>query len=73
MEHRRVWHGGGAVGSNSWFNMYVDDGVAMVVTTNITSGRHGSVAADIMMAFIHLKMHRSMAMERSSWMTRSAG
>lgn len=65
MEHRRVGHGGGSVGGNSWFNMYVDDGVAMAVTTNITNGRYGSVAADIMMAFMHLKMHGSMAgMER---------
>ncbi len=60
MMHRRVGHGGGSVGGNAWFNMFVDDGVAMAVLTNITNGGYGSVAADIMMAFMRVKMHGSM-------------
>ncbi len=60
MTHRRVGHGGGSVGGNAWFNMFVDDGVAMAVLTNITNGGYGSVAADVMMAFMQVKMHGSM-------------
>lgn len=60
MMHRRVGHGGGSVGGNAWFNMFVDDGVAMAVLTNITNGGYGSVAADVMMAFMRVKMHGSM-------------
>lgn len=56
MEHRVVGHGGGSVGGNAWFRMFPDDGVAMAVTTNITNGGYGQVAADIMMAFLHVKM-----------------
>jgi CubicO group peptidase (beta-lactamase class C family) len=52
MMHRRVGHGGGSVGGNAWFNMFPDDGVAMAVTTNISNGGYGRVAADIMMAFM---------------------
>jgi len=29
----------------------------MAVTTNITNGGYGRVAADIMMAFLHVKVH----------------
>ena len=57
MEHRVVGHGGGSVGGNAWFRMFPDDGVAMAVTTNITNGGYGRVAADIMMAFLHVKVH----------------
>ena len=60
MMHRTVGHGGGSVGGNSWFNMFVDDGVAMAVTTNISNGGYGRVAADIMMAFMQVKAHGSM-------------
>ena len=57
MEHRVVGHGGGSVGGNAWFRVFPDDGVAMAVTTNITNGGYGRVAADIMMAFLHVKVH----------------
>ena len=57
MEHRVVGHGGGSVGGNAWFRMFPGDGVAMAVTTNITNGGYGRVAADIMMAFLHVKVH----------------
>ncbi len=60
MEHRRVGHGGGSVGGNAFFQMFVDDGVAMAVTTNISNGGYGRVASDIMMAFLHVKMHGGM-------------
>ena len=60
MMHRSVGHGGGSVGGNAWFNMFVDDGVAMAVTTNISNGGYGRVAAEVMMAFMHVKMHGSM-------------
>ena len=57
MVHRVVGHGGGSVGGNAWFRMFPDSGVAMAVTTNITNGGYGRVAADIMMAFLHVKVH----------------
>ena len=61
MMHRSVGHGGGSVGGNAWFRMFPDDGVAMAVTTNISGAGMGRVPADIMMAFMHVKMHGSMA------------
>ena len=54
------------MGGNSWFNMYVDGGVAMAVTTTITNGRYANVAADIMMAFVPRGPQRSVDSGSSS-------
>jgi CubicO group peptidase (beta-lactamase class C family) len=50
--HHVVSHGGGSVGGNSWLAMIPAAGVALAVTTNISSAGYGNVPSRILRAFL---------------------
>lgn len=45
--HKNIWHNGGINGFSTHMNRFVDDGVTVVVLSNLESGRSGRIATEV--------------------------